>query len=133
MSYSFIIYVKKVETNIQNWVRKFYSVYAKESAAAAKWQNPAWDVSSWQEFTLAVRSIKEPGVFWFRREVEIPAEWAGKDLTLELGVVDEFDVAFFNGTRIGSTTISKRNYKKIHIFCYWIVFYRHGYCLYKAW
>lgn len=108
------IYVKKIETNIQNWVRKFYSVYAKESAAAAKWQNPAWDVSSWQEFTLAVHSIKEPGVFWFRREVEIPAEWVGKDLTLELGVVDEFDVAFFNGTRIGSTTVSKRNYKKFN-------------------
>ncbi len=33
----------------------------------------------------------------FRKSVNIPAEWAGKDLTLSLGAIDDFDDTFFNG------------------------------------
>lgn len=104
------IYVKKIETNLRKWVSNFYKTYRKESAAAAKWQNPNFDVSKWQETALPACNIKDAGVFWFRRDVDIPAEWAGKKLTLELGVIDEFDKAFFNGRTIGATTVWTRNY-----------------------
>jgi hypothetical protein len=36
-----------------------------------------------------------------RREINIPAKWAGKDLRLDLGAVDDFDVTFWNGERVG--------------------------------
>jgi beta-galactosidase len=36
-----------------------------------------------------------------RRQVTIPAEWAGQDLTLSLGAVDDFDTTFWNGEKIG--------------------------------
>jgi hypothetical protein len=39
----------------------------------------------------------------FRRTVNVPAEWAGKDLTLSLGPVDDFDDTFFNGAPVGRT------------------------------
>lgn len=41
------------------------------------------------------------GLVWFRKTVEIPATWAGRDLVLRLGPVDEIDDTFFNGVRVG--------------------------------
>ena len=43
------------------------------------------------------------GIMWFRRMVEIPAGWVGEDLLLELGAIDDNDVTFVNGTKVGST------------------------------
>jgi hypothetical protein len=42
----------------------------------------------------------------FRRTVEIPAGWAGRALTLTLGAVDDFDVAYVDGVEVGRTTSS---------------------------
>ncbi|MFA6112317.1 MAG: sialate O-acetylesterase, partial [Candidatus Latescibacterota bacterium] len=41
------------------------------------------------------------GLVWFRKVVDLPASWAGRDLVLHLGPVDEIDDTFFNGVRIG--------------------------------
>ena len=43
------------------------------------------------------------GVAWFRREVTVPSEWAGRDLVLELGKVDDFDTTYWNGVEVGAT------------------------------
>ena len=43
------------------------------------------------------------GVVWFRREVDIPAELAGKELEVSLGPIDDDDTTWFNGIQIGST------------------------------
>jgi sialate O-acetylesterase len=42
------------------------------------------------------------GAVWFRREVVLPPEWAGRDLALSLGAIDDFDVTYWNGERVGS-------------------------------
>lgn len=41
------------------------------------------------------------GAFWFRREIDVPRAWAGKDLELGLGRIDQFDTTYFNGEQIG--------------------------------
>jgi hypothetical protein len=46
--------------------------------------------------------ISRDGEAVMRREINIPAIWAGKDLKLELGRVDDFDVTFWNGEKIGA-------------------------------
>ncbi len=43
------------------------------------------------------------GAVWFRREVTVPEAWAGRDLALSLGAIDDFDVTYWNGERIGAT------------------------------
>lgn len=43
------------------------------------------------------------GIVWFQKAIEIPAEWAGKELTLKVGKVDDLDVTYFNGVKVGST------------------------------
>lgn len=43
------------------------------------------------------------GIIWLRREVEIPASWAGKDVEVSLGKIDDIDETFWNGSEIGHT------------------------------
>lgn len=50
------------------------------------------------------------GAVWFRKDVEIPAEAAGKDLKLSLGPIDDFDVTYFNGEKIGSIGMDTPNF-----------------------
>ena len=42
------------------------------------------------------------GIVQFRRTLELPAAWAGRDLELELGAIDETDVTYFNGVKIAA-------------------------------
>ena len=44
------------------------------------------------------------GVVWFKRTLNIPAEFAGKDVTLSIGMIDDDDITYLNGVEIGSTT-----------------------------
>ena len=48
------------------------------------------------------------GIVWFRRQVQVPADWAGKDLMLHLGPIDDRDTTWVNGDegRAGSTFTS---------------------------
>ena len=43
------------------------------------------------------------GVMWFRRTVDVPALWAGRDLQLDLGGIDDNDTTYWNGTLVGAT------------------------------
>jgi sialate O-acetylesterase len=43
------------------------------------------------------------GVAWFRRSVTIPDDWAGRDLRLGLGMIDDTDRTFFDGEQVGQT------------------------------
>jgi hypothetical protein len=44
---------------------------------------------------------KRDGEAVVRRTINIPASWAGKNLSLHLGAIDDFDVTFWNGERVG--------------------------------
>ena len=71
------------------------------------WADPCFDDSGWKRMMLPNRwnQMGEDynGVLWFRREVEIPAEWAGRPLTLAIGAVDKHDITYFNGVQVGAT------------------------------
>lgn len=65
-----------------------------------------FDDSSWQTMNLPGlwqhRGMEFNGVVWFRRTLEIPAAWVGRELTLGLGNIDDFDHTYWNGELIGS-------------------------------
>jgi sialate O-acetylesterase len=54
--------------------------------------------------------LKIDGAVWFKREVLVPPEWAGRDLALSLGAIDDFDVTYWNGERVGATGAETPNY-----------------------
>lgn len=43
------------------------------------------------------------GIVWFQRTVTLPDRWAGKELTLKVGKVDDTDITWFNGHKVGET------------------------------
>ena len=68
---------------------------------------PGFADSQWPEMDLPQTwengGLKDfDGVVWFRKTIEIPESWAGKDLQLDLGPVDDMDATYLNGTLVGS-------------------------------
>lgn len=97
------------------------AVGVKEGSRTASgeelWAQPQTDDSQWQ--TLAQPSIIDKvgypnfdGFAWYRKTIDIPARWAGKELKIELGYVDDMDVTYFNGVEIGhhEKCLEHRNY-----------------------
>ncbi|MBK7979453.1 MAG: glycosyl hydrolase family 2 [Ignavibacteriae bacterium] len=42
------------------------------------------------------------GAIWFRKNIELPNDWLNKDLQIELGPIDDFDITFVNGVKVGA-------------------------------
>lgn len=77
------------------------------TGVAQGWHMPGDADSDWQNIHLPAtwQSAGHPntGVFWFRRTVEIPDSWRGRDLVLNLGAADKQDITYANGIEIGRT------------------------------
>src|SRR6266498_5483458 len=62
-------------------------------------------ISDWKEMNLPqffeTAGLNIDGAVWFRKEIDLPASWASKDLMLNLTAIDDYDTTYFNGTRIG--------------------------------
>jgi hypothetical protein len=56
----------------------------------------------WRPIRLP-KEWQELGVTWIRTRVVVPEAWKGLPLRLDLGPVDDRDLTFFNGRRIGQT------------------------------
>jgi sialate O-acetylesterase len=72
------------------------------SDAAAEEEEEEWREAEMPNPWLAFGHAGS-GVFWFRKTVTIPAAWAGRELSLQLGALDKQDITYFNGVRVGST------------------------------
>ena len=78
----------------------------KDQAHIERYSSPELDDSSWKEIVTPANweSQGHPGLdgeVWYRRTVKMPETWAGKDLALELGSIDEIDTVYFNGKFVG--------------------------------
>ena len=71
------------------------------------WAENDFDDSGWVDFSVPGSWVHQKysgnGAVWIRKTVEIPAHWAGKDLSLELGSIDKMDISYFNGAMIGQS------------------------------
>lgn len=72
------------------------------------WADPGYDDTAWQLLPQPLK-IDEvgytsfDGVVWYRKTVDVPAAWQGKELKLELSTIDDIDVTYFNGQAVGHT------------------------------
>lgn len=60
------------------------------------------NTGTWKAIRLP-KEWQELGVTWVRTKLLLPDAWRGLDLRLNLGPVDDREVTFFNGRRIGRT------------------------------
>jgi sialate O-acetylesterase len=75
---------------------------------AGNWASVEVDTSGWKKMELPNNWENEglpglDGIVWFRKEVEIPRSWIGKEMTVNISAVDDIDYTYFNGVLIGST------------------------------
>jgi sialate O-acetylesterase len=71
------------------------------------WNKPDLAVSDWKTMELPTRweNAGYPnldGIMWFRKEINLPPEMAGKACELDLGPINDIDITWFNGTEVGS-------------------------------
>ncbi|MNK08873.1 Glycosyl hydrolases family 2, sugar binding domain [compost metagenome] len=75
-----------------------------------KWQNKDYNTSSWKTITLPVYWSKakvtpNDGVIWVTRNFELTVKDLAKDeLTLAIGRVDNEDITYINGIKVGEST-----------------------------
>lgn len=101
---------------LNEWLKQFPTVNVGSIEDKMKYKNltfedvncplPQYDDSGWQNMTLPTlwesTNVGDfDGVVWFRKKVQIPASWLNKDLVIELGPIDDMDVTYINGKRIG--------------------------------
>lgn len=82
--------------------------WRNDSGTVAHQEAPAFDDSGWQTMDLPgpweTKGFPDfDGVMWFRRTVDLPAAWAGRDLQLDLGAIDDQDTTYWNGAVVGAT------------------------------
>jgi sialate O-acetylesterase len=85
---------------LEEWLR------ARDPGSAGEWFKPAADDASWTAVEMpkpweAIGLGSHDGIAWFRRAFEIPESWAGKDLVLSLGPIDDRDTTWVNGVPVG--------------------------------
>ncbi|MEJ2495118.1 MAG: sialate O-acetylesterase, partial [Ignavibacteriaceae bacterium] len=101
----------------KQWIDSHPVVQIKDMSSETRWQNLSfndekcsavnYDDSKWKEMNLptlweATEVGNLDGVVWFRKKIEIPESWKGKDLVLELGPIDDMDITYVNGVKVGS-------------------------------
>lgn len=75
---------------------------------ALGWAGASEPTGTWRDMRLPTtwqsQGLKFSGVLWFRKVMDLPAAWAGRDLELAIGSADKGDITYFNGAPVGSVT-----------------------------
>lgn len=71
------------------------------------WQQQGTDVSRWANMNvpgfLELTLPNFDGVIWYRKKVIVPDGWAGKPIKINLGTIDDNEITWFNGEKVGET------------------------------
>jgi putative membrane-bound dehydrogenase-like protein len=75
---------------------------------------PDFNDAAWKPFDLPKYIDQNAdGVFWFRKVIEVPKAMAGKKAILSLGPINDSDVTYLNGIKVGGTE-RKVNEKRVY-------------------
>ncbi|MEZ0325389.1 MAG: sialate O-acetylesterase [Fimbriimonas sp.] len=92
---------------LAEWTAEVYRKDPGNKGFDQGWANAETAISDWKPVKLpaTLEALEGPmdGAVWYRRTFDLPASWSGKDLLLELGPIDDFDVTYVNGQKVGET------------------------------
>ncbi len=75
---------------------------------------PDFNDTAWKPFDLPkYLDQNADGVFWFRKVIDVPTNMAGKKAVLSLGPVNDSDISYINGIKVGGID-QKVNAKRIY-------------------
>ena len=92
---------------LAEWEQKNLHQDPGNKGEALGYADPALTTADWNQMKLPqffeTAGLAIDGAIWFRKEIDLPESWTGKDLTLDLTAIDDFDITYFNNTRVGAT------------------------------
>ena len=93
-----------ISTPLPHWTRLIAAVDPGSQGEA--WAKSTFDHSRWKTMKLpghfdAAELPGFDGVVWFRKTIELSTEQAAASATLHLGQIDDMDVTWVNGSRVG--------------------------------
>jgi sialate O-acetylesterase len=101
---------KKYAQDLKDWEKQVESMDGNSKAGLIVYEHDFADADKWSD--IEVPGLFEDqkkdrygafdGIVWYRRTVDLPAEWEGKECKLCLGAVDDDDMTYFNGVLVGS-------------------------------
>ncbi len=102
---------------LAEWPDKIEEILVKSGILNHGYQNSDYNTNDLQ--TMKLPTLWEAldfyidGVVWFSKNVNVPKSWDGEDLVLTLGKINDYDITWFNGKRVGRGTdvIDLRVYK----------------------
>jgi sialate O-acetylesterase len=98
----FPMVVRKYLEKLTQWEKNANCYDYNNDGYDLGWANPGNDPRQWKDAKDSLK-FTSVGAVWFRRTVDIPDAWVGKDLVLELGVIDDYDTTYVNGLEVGKT------------------------------
>ncbi|UEG54830.1 beta galactosidase jelly roll domain-containing protein [Mucilaginibacter daejeonensis] len=99
------VVIKARKEQLLATIEKLQSGLPKDTAEISKWREPKFDDTKWPE--MPVPAFWEgtvdglDGTVWLRRTFNISKKNAGKLAELHLGMVDDEDVSYLNGVKVG--------------------------------
>ena len=94
------------EEKVKNWVKTTVEKDSGYQNGQIKWA--VADVSAWKSMALPTlwedAGLKNfDGIVWFTKKVNIPENWRKTGVKLNLGTIDDNDITFVNGVKVGET------------------------------
>ncbi len=103
---------RREQARVETMLKEQQDFENKENIGFSEgWMNTDFDASDWEAIACPAEwsSLEEvgmlEGVVWMRTAIAIPERWIGKDLSLELGPVDEMDLTYVNGVEVGTSRV----------------------------
>ena len=95
---------KAYKLNYKNWLKRIEAIDLGYTSSEPWYKNI--DISSWKNMKLPSVWEKEglpnfDGVVWFKKKISIPDNWLNKKLILSLGPIQDYDITYFNGVKVG--------------------------------
>lgn len=98
-------------------VEKWAAAVDPQSARRKYVSDPNLTTDDWRDMTVPkpweeAGLLDFDGLVWFRREVDVPVDWSGQELLLQLSTINDCDTTWFNGKLVGCNQVkgSPRNY-----------------------
>lgn len=93
--------------------QQFESALKNDKGMAGKWYEPGTNISDWKEMNVPCAWVSTElgnslGNVWYCRKVQLPESATGKSGILSLGIIDDGDRVWVNGTKVGEGSGSNK-------------------------
>lgn len=94
------------DEKVASWVKMTTEKDSGYQAGQLKWATA--ETSDWKSMTLPTlweeAALKNfDGIVWFSRKVSVPENWKTSGIKLNLGTIDDNDITYVNGVKVGET------------------------------